>query len=27
MLALGFSVYILIGIGKGIFRSRATHTI
>ena len=27
MLALGFSVYILIGIGKGIFRSRAIHTI
>ncbi len=28
MLALGFSVYILIGIGKhGIFRNRAIHTI
>tara|TARA_B100000959_G_scaffold279870_1_gene340724 strand:+ start:39 stop:806 length:768 start_codon:yes stop_codon:yes gene_type:complete len=27
MLALGFSVYILIGIGKGIFRGRAIHTI
>ena len=27
MLALGFCVYILIGIGKGIFRSRAIHTI